>query len=217
MSTNYSTGAGLLTKWGISLTNAVQQPEIALSMGELGYGTEKINEGTAKLAFTQQVYDVNKTEDDETSEAKEILKTVKKQLDQTYRKHRRRAKVVFMHEPVILQQLGIDGSVPGAHAEWMEMVRKFYTEAATPEILPRLELWQITAADTTAGIALVDDVVAARANYLREIGESQDATQAKDQAMGEMERWMRDFYAVARIALEDHPQLLEALGIVVRN
>ncbi len=53
--------------------------------------------------------------------------------------------------------------------------------------------------------------------YLREVGESQDATKQKDAAFAEIDDWMRDFYAVARIALEDHPQLLETLGILVRS
>lgn len=34
--------------------------------------------------------------------------------------------------------------------------------------------------------------------------------------MAELDEWVRDYKAVARIAMEDQPQLLEALGIVVK-
>ena len=44
-----------------------------------------------------------------------------------------------------------------------------------------------------------------------------DATIAKDEALAKMDDWMVEFYGIARIALEDHPQYLEALGIVVKR
>jgi len=52
---------------------------------------------------------------------------------------------------------------------------------------------------------------------LRELGESQDATQTKDKALAAISIWMRDFYDVAKIALDDSPQLLEVLGLSVKN
>jgi len=52
---------------------------------------------------------------------------------------------------------------------------------------------------------------------LREVGESQDATKIKDAAFVKMDDWMSEFYAVAKIALEDNPQLLESLGKLVRS
>lgn len=53
--------------------------------------------------------------------------------------------------------------------------------------------------------------------YLLKKGESQDATKLKDSAFGEIDDWMSEFYAVAKIALEDNPQLLESLGKFVRS
>jgi hypothetical protein len=55
------------------------------------------------------------------------------------------------------------------------------------------------------------------ADYLREKGESQDSTKAKDAAFAKLDDWMSEFYAVAKIALEDNPQLLESLGKFVRS
>ncbi|MDA3893901.1 MAG: hypothetical protein PF517_19755 [Salinivirgaceae bacterium] len=45
-----------------------------------------------------------------------------------------------------------------------------------------------------------------RTEYLKEIGESQEATKAKDNAFAKIDDWMSEFYAVAKIALEDKPQ-----------
>lgn len=62
-----------------------------------------------------------------------------------------------------------------------------------------------------------DELLSARANYDKELGESQDATDVKNAAMTQMDEWKEDFDAIANIALYDKPQLLEVLGIFVRN
>lgn len=66
-------------------------------------------------------------------------------------------------------------------------------------------------------MAKTKDVETDRANSLREVGESKNATKARDAAMAAMQDWMTEFYAVARIALEEQPQLLEALGRPVKS
>ena len=62
---------------------------------------------------------------------------------------------------------------------------------------------------------MITELESARAEYLKEVGESQDATKAKNAAFAKMDDWMSEFYAVARIGLEENPQLIEALGKIV--
>lgn len=69
----------------------------------------------------------------------------------------------------------------------------------------------------TAANTLISELETARAVYLKEKGESQDATKIKDAAFAKTDDWMSEFYAVAKIGLEDNPQLLEALGKTVRS
>lgn len=49
---------------------------------------------------------------------------------------------------------------------------------------------------------------------LKEKGEAQSATEARDTAFDALQEWVRDFINIARIALEDQKQLLEVLGVV---
>lgn len=57
----------------------------------------------------------------------------------------------------------------------------------------------------------------AYADYIREKGESQQATQDKNKAFDAVTKWVSEFYAVAKIALEDQPQLLESVAKLVRS
>ena len=187
-------------------------------MTEFGYDTAMIGQGKTLLAETRQSYDANKTEDDETSAAYNSFTNRKDQLAETYSLHRKKAKVVFRNDALILDKLAVSGSLPKVYVKWLETAKKFYSVAsADTDIQSRLARLQISTEDLTTGSTLIRNLEAARAEYLREKGESQDSTKIKDAAFAKIVDWMSEFYAVAKIALEDNPQLLESLGKLVRS
>ncbi|MEM0941615.1 MAG: hypothetical protein AAF600_19240 [Bacteroidota bacterium] len=49
------------------------------------------------------------------------------------------------------------------------------------------------------------------------MGEAQQFTVTRDEALDHLDEWMAEFKELAKIALEDQPQLLEVLGILQRN
>lgn len=210
--------AEILELYRVALQNAETQPEIAAAMTLVGYNSAKIAEGKTLWTQTRAAFDANKTEDDETSEAYNTFTTLKSELDATYGKHRKKAKVVFRNDSLNAEKLGITGELPRAYVKSIEAAKKFYNEVSANEsILTQLGRLAVTSTEITAAIALIANIETARANYLREAGESQTATKAKDAAFAQMDEWMSDFYAVARIALEDSPQLLEVLGKIVKG
>ena len=213
-----STEAGTLELYRVALENVQEQPAIASVMADLGYDSALITEGKQLLEQTRIIYDFNKTEDDETSVAYADFSNRKKDLETIYSLHRKKAKVVFRKDPVTLKQLALDGSLQKSYVKWIETVKKFYTVAATnTEIQGKLARLKITPEDITATNTKVTELEKARAEYLREKGESQDATKAKDAAFAKIDDWMSEFYAVAKIGLEEKPQLLEALGKIVKS
>jgi hypothetical protein len=100
----------------------------------------------------------------------------------------------------------------------MENVKKFYAEISNSEGLKgKLLIFKVTEEEVAQATNLIIETEAARAEYLREVGESEDMTQQKDAAFSTLEDWMSEFYAVATVALEDHPQLLESLGKSIKS
>ena len=216
--TNSRSDAAIIENFRIALENSTANSEIATALADIGYDETVINEGRTLLQTAQTAFSTNLTEDDETVEAYNTFDTQRSALAETYTRHRKKAKVIFRTDPVSLDKLALKGITPKAYVAWIQSVKKFYETANTSEeIKTKLARLTITEADITAALAAITELENARVEYLREKGESQEATLAKDEALRELSTWMGDFYAVARIALEDKPQLMEALGKVVRR
>lgn len=108
--------------------------------------------------------------------------------------------------------------MPRSYIRMLEAARTFYSVSLDdPEIQSRLARVKITPEQLREVAPLLAEVEAARAVYFKELGEAQHATKLKDEAFAEIDDWMKEFYAIAKIALEDSPQLLESLGRLVRS
>ncbi|WP_103069107.1 hypothetical protein [Aquimarina sediminis] len=211
MANSRKSEAEILEQYRVAFENVKNQPKIATEMAELGYDSDKIEEGEQLLIQTRNTYDFNKREDDETIVASRAFKQEKETLDTKFRKHRKKARAILRKNPEILKKLGMHSGVPNAYTNWIETIRKFYVDI-DEDTLQKLASVKITPEDISNGKLQIQKVEKGRAEYLREAGESQDATKQKDAAFAKMDDWMRDFYAIANIALEDEPQLMEALG-----
>ena len=210
--------AATLERYRVAFENVEAQSEIATIMSEFGYDSAMIEEGKNLFTQTRQAYDDNVREDDETSQAYADFIAKRNAMEDTYSLHRKKAKVIFRKDLVTMKRLSLDGSIPGAYVKWLETVKKFYSEMLSyTELQTKLSRLKVTADDLNAANALLSELEATRAEYMREKGESQDATKQKDSVFAELDDWMSEFYAVAKIALEDNIQLLEALGIIIRN
>ena len=212
------TDAETLELYRVALENALNQSEIATIMADLGYDSATIAEGKALLTETRNAFNLNKTEDDETSAAYADFSSKKTQLENIYTLHRKKAKVVFRNDSLTADKLAISGEMQRTYIKWVESVKKFYSVSTTDtEIQSKLARLAITPEQLTAANTLLGELETARGEYLKEKGESQDATKAKDAAFTKIDDWMSEFYAVAKIGLEDNPQLLEALGKTIKG
>lgn len=218
MKTRQKTSAlQIMERYRVALENASTQPEIAKQLTEIGYTPDVIQVGKDKYSTAMHAYNENKREDDETSEARQKFLNLKDLILGTYTIHRKKSKVIFKNDSLTLGKLALTGSMPEAYVEVVDTISKFYSTALSDNsIIDKLRMLAITPEQLQEASNNIKEMEKSRADYLREVGESQDATKIKDAALLDLSHWMSNFYAVAKIALEDRPQLLEALGLSVR-
>lgn len=202
----------MLEQFRNSFENVKKQPEIATIMAEFGYGSEVISEGELLLKTARSAYDANQKEGDETSKAYKDYAKVKEKLEKIYLLDRKKAKVIFKNDPYAYDELELHGIVPNAHINFIELTRKFYNGLLNnSELQAKVARLKLTQEGITKALELIEQVNLLRSEFLKELGESQLSRKTKDEALAAIELWMRDFYAVAKIALDDKVKLMKAL------
>lgn len=207
-----------LEKTRVALTNAQTHTQIKPILAEYGIDEVKIAEGLDIYNNALQKWELNKQENLESKVAKTEYYKIFDEVERRYKKHKTFAQRFFHRSPTTLIKLGLEGSYPTKYDEIFSKIKHFYTTISTDEAIQTdFAKIKITAEIVADSLAKFDQLLVARANYDKELGESQDATGVKNEALTIMEEWMADFDAIATIALYDKPQLLEVLGIFVRN
>ena len=218
MKTYYLSNEQMLRNFGAMFENLSKEGDLKTELAEYGYDENKISEGKALYNEARKYFDINLKETREETSASLAFQEKYQNIQKKYSVHRKKARIVFEENEEALRQLKLKGNASRAIASAMEEMRAFYQLLdTTPSLLTPLKQLKISEQDVKSQLQEFPEVEKAYATYLQEKGESQQATKDKNKSFEALDKWVSKFYKVAKIALEDRPQLLEALGKFVRN
>ncbi len=207
-----------LLEISLRIDNSLSNAEILGLVSEYGYTETKLNEGKALYEATNTLFIKQKTEYAEQYAATIAVDEKWKTAHAAYMKQVKVARVALQKDTGAYLKLGLVGARKEAIAGWLLQTSQFYTNAlADSGILTKLAEYGITQTKLEEAKALVDEVEAANVEQQKEIGEAQQATLDRNTKYGELTEWDSKYVAIARIALEERPQLLEELGILERS
>jgi hypothetical protein len=198
----------------IILTNTPAQPDIAAALAVFGYDAAALQAGQSLLDTARARYDAQIRAYAEQHAATQTFYRVFNQADKTYAAHRQLAKVAFKNDPQRHTDLRLNERKPLAFNAWYQQARHFYTALrADTAAQTRLARFRLTDDALQAAQAQVEQTFALKSAQEQEKGEAQHATQQRNAAITALAAWLADFKVVARLALTDSPQLLEALNL----
>jgi hypothetical protein len=213
-----STQSEILEISKIALQNVESNETIKSLMEALGYNSAKISEGVSILQNTRAKFDENQTLEDNKLRAYKAFEEKRLAVNALYAKDRKKARIILKDDALTIKELGLVGEVSKNYVKWLETISLFYNVLnSQPALAQQLEVVQITPAHIASQLAGIAEVESLRAARTLSDGIAQNATKIKDKAFKDLEKWMGAFFAIARIALEDEPQLLESLGKFVRS
>ncbi len=189
-----------------AISNTMNQPELASPLAEYGYTEEKLKVGNALYKTAMELQNKQKKEYGDQYGATYELNAAKAGANATYMKHLKIARVVFGRDPGVSEALQLAGTRSRTFSGWLSQAKALYANA--------LGEFGITKNKLKEAQALITDCEDKYNSQLKEKGEAQTATRERDKALDTLDRWVSDFVAIARIALESNPQYLEMLGIV---
>jgi len=188
---------------------------IKTAVALFGYDDTKVATGKTLLDSANELYQTQKKEYGDQYEASETLKQARNEAQKEYMKFVKIARIALKDNVSAYQKLDLLGDRKQSMSGWLAQTKQFYINILDDAGLQeKVASFGVTLEKLQAGKTLVDTAESANATQKKEIGEAQQATINRDQKMDELDRWIADYVAIARIALEDTPQYLEKLGIV---
>lgn len=215
MSKTKRTLAEKLLSAQVAIDNAISDVEIKTLLTDYGYDDVRLAEGKALLDNVNQLQQTHQKEYGDQYEATNALKAIWDSANNEYMRFIKISRVALKNELAISQKLGLSGERKSSFSGWLAQAKQFYLNAIDdPTVIAKLSVFGITQIKLEAGKALVEETETKNAIQEKEKGEAQQATLERDKGADQLFEWVADFIVIARIALEDKPQLLEKLGIV---
>lgn len=197
----------------MSIFNTKEDAMLQDRMKLYGFSPERIQEGETLLVNARQLH----TQKDELYfEWLNLSGQVEKDRETalvTFVDHVQVARIAFRKKPEILRQLKINRINRSKLWEWTAQAARFYTLIG--EHTATMKKFGITAEELQQAQAGIEALLALKDLRMKKKAEAESATQKRNVALDALNTWLVEFRAVARLALKDTPQLLEAFGMKV--
>jgi hypothetical protein len=201
-----------------ALVNGRDIPEVQALLAPMGYDTGRMEDGISLLGAAELSDSRQAIEYGEKEAATGALAEAFGAFRAACLRHVTLARVAFEPGTAGYVTLGLAGSRADGVPELLAQARQFYRGVVdNAAFATALAPFALTPAAAGDALDVADAVEAARAAQAREFGEAQVATRVRDDAVGALRGFLSDYYAVAKVALADHPQLRETLGLLERG
>ena len=206
-----------LTNAGIAIHNTLEDQEIAALVAVYGYGRDKMAEGQIILDRANGAVQAQVAATGGCQKATAELTQIEKEARLAYKGLGAVARAAFGRKSPALTVLGLNRPIPLRQGEFVTMATALFDNVlGSPDLAAAVGRYY-TADRLTAEKAKITALDAALQARAAAKGAAQQATVDQHEALTTLQGWIGSFRRVARVALHGQPQLLEKLGILVRN
>jgi len=194
--------------------NVGTNPRVKQQVEKFGYTAVRMQELLDLIARAESLKDEKANLYNEKKALAKQLETDVLALKTLYKEHLTIARFVFRKDGYMQDFLQLKGTRKTDWAGWLAQVNKFYSNAEA-KALTDLKKHGAKPEEIAQGKAMSEALQAVYQDKKSVWGNAQSATQQQDAVLKAVDQWVGDFKKVAQVALQDDPQLLEVLGIVV--
>ena len=184
-----------------------------------GYTDERLDEGIVLRSEVDEAYHVLITSRGEQAKSSLFLR---EKFDEVSKKFSYLAsifKTAFYETPELIKELGLDGERKRRISSFIVQATNFYTNTmAKQHILDSIARFQLTPEKLQAELDKVKVLQDLHKQHTNLMGENQRLTLERDKKLAKLKRYMKQLKTVLFMLFEqENPQILERLGIFVRN
>ena len=196
-----------------AITNALNNPELREPLGHYGYDEAKLQEGLSYHARVKQLSQQRKRTTQTARETAALYQESKEHLIDLFQTHRDTARLAYKREAAYTDHLKLTGSRQTAVANLLAQADTFYLNVP----VPMMEKYRVSRRELQETAQLVEQVRNLKALRQHTQGQVQNLTQTRLRALEALQRWMRHFLMIAKVALASQPQQLESLHHTVTS
>ena len=197
----------------LAITNALNIPELRGPLSRYGYDEARLRDG---LTYHTTVKQLTQQREQATRTARETVALYQESKDRLldlFQTHRDTARLAFKREPAYTDYLKLTQRRKRATTDMLAQAETFYLNVP----VAMMEKYRVPRKELNEAAKLVTQVRDLRALRNHTQGQVQSLTQSRLRALEALQTWMRRFLTVAKVALEENPQYLEALNQTVAS
>jgi hypothetical protein len=205
-------------KYSSALNNVKNDEQLKSIMASVGYDEEKIALGNTLLEDAKSKMELSLTNYNLFRDAERGFIKKRKELLSFFTVDRNKLKIIFRNDSSVIGKLSLLGSLPSRFSVWIAMATSFYDALNASEGLKaEAAVVGISQQRIDRGINRTKAVKAADDEKYNIKAKSEDSTQSQREAVKQLKDWMKNFFAMAKLALKSRPQLFEAFRKVVKK
>jgi hypothetical protein len=197
-----------------ALDTVLSNPSIKNKLLEFGYDDEKLQKGLKFFEKANALHHQQLKEYGEQFEASAEVEKAYKAAWVVYIKYIKIARLAFRQKLTLYHTLQLEGERERTYSNFIKEALNFYEDSLShKEIIQGLKEYNITKAKLEEGQKLLLAFRNLRHKQLKEMSEAVESTELRDDAIDAMEDWTAEFITISRIALEEAPEELQAIGV----
>ncbi len=203
----------LLVSARVAIEGALNEPAILAALTQYGYDEARLQEGLALCQEAEELVRLQQAEYGEQYQATAELNRAWDEANSLYTATLEIARIALRGNYDAAKALDLHGRRKRSFSGWFEQAVRFYRNLLDhEEWLAAMGRYGYTRERLEGELAQVEALLELERRQEDEKGDAQRATKLRDAKVDELNQWLADYKAVARIALRDDPQQLEKLG-----
>ncbi len=203
---------------GIIVDNSLSTPEIITEIAKKGYDETELQAGKSKITTAQQALSDQTKKEGIAQDATKAEAAAKTDAHSAYQDLAQILRGKYPPNSPELVKVGLVGSEPNTTADLIKGGYTLFDNAASDaEIAAYILIKGYTPEFIQSERAKIAAYEQANKDQVKAIGAASDSTKAKVTAFKDMNDWLSEYKASAKVALRKKPALLEQLGIKIRK
>jgi hypothetical protein len=202
----------------VMIENSLSDDEIRRALLNYGYDEARLQAGKTLYEETSDWINRQKKEYGEKFEATSEVQKAWEEAHTAYIKTLKVSRIALQGNVKAQNALMINNKRKQSLSGWLEQAQAFYKNLISDiDLMKEMQKFGYTADKLNAEFELVKTLVQKNLKQKNGSGNAQEATALRDKKIDELEKWLSDFKSIVKIALYEHPQKLEKLGIIQRR